>query len=306
MLRKKLAICLLMSTILLSACSPNSNTTSVKTTGQTAAATKTAGTTQSPQPKETATAAPSPAAVKTFEPAIVNNTKELQTAKIVWGWSDPTNTKYSTLLAKYKGYSFGDTSKKTIYLTFDEGYENGYTASILDTLKANNVKAAFFVTAPYVTGSFNGVKDIELLKRMMNEGHLICNHSVQHKSMPGFTDESSFGKELTGVENAVESTPGLKMSKYFRPPMGEFSELSLYYTQMLGYKTILFSLAHNDYTPGNQPDPETAKNKLLKGTRPGMICLLHAVSKTNAEILDSLIKEWKNQGYEFKTLNELP
>ena len=96
------------------------------------------------------------------------------------------------------------------------------------------------------------------------------------------------------------------MSNFFRPPMGDFSELSLYYTQKLGYKSIFFALAYLDYDTSNQPNPDTAKASLLKSTRPGMICLLHAVSKTNAQILDSLIKEWKNEGYEFKTLNELP
>lgn len=234
----------------------------------------------------------------------VQNTSSLQTKTIGWSWEySPRDC--ASLLTKYKGYAFGDTSKKVIYLTFDEGYENGYTPSILDTLKANNVQAAFFCTKPYVTGSFNGVKDSELLKRMNNEGHLICNHSVQHKSMPIFTTESTFDAELTGVEAAVNSIPGLKMSKFFRPPMGEFSELSLYYTQKLGYRSVFFAYAYNDYDTDHQPDPTTAKANILKQTKPGMIILLHAVSKTNASILDSLIKEWKNEGYEFKTLNDL-
>ncbi len=242
---------------------------------------------------------------KPFSPIILDNTSGLQKKTINWSWAySPRDN--AALLSKYHAYAFGDTSKKVIYLTFDEGYENGYTASILDTLKANNVKAAFFVTEPFVTGSFNGVKDIDLVKRMMNEGHIIGNHSVHHQSMPSFTNESTFDSEITGNETVVDSIPGIKMSKFFRPPMGDFSELSLYYTQKLGYKSIFFALAHNDWDPKNQPDPETAKKNLLKETKPGMICLLHALSKTNAEILDSLIKEWKSQGYEFKTLNDLP
>ncbi|MCB2295489.1 polysaccharide deacetylase family protein [Clostridium algoriphilum] len=242
---------------------------------------------------------------KTFTKVILNDTSSLQRKTINWSWLySPRDN--STLLSKYHGYAFGDLSKKVIYLTFDEGYENGYTASILDTLKANNVKAAFFVTEPYVTGSFNGIKDIDLVKRMNDEGHIIGNHSVHHKSMPSITDETSFNSEITENETTVNNISGLKMSNFFRPPMGDFSELSLYYTQKLGYKSIFFSLAYHDYDPNNQPDPETSKENLLKQTKPGMICLLHAVSKTNAEILDSLIKEWKSQGYEFKTLNELP
>lgn len=247
----------------------------------------------------------SKATEKSYNPKVVINTSSLSTKAIEWSWLySPRDN--AELLAKYKGYGFGDESKKIIYLTFDEGYENGYTASILDTLKTNNVHATFFVTKPYVTGSFNGISDSELLKRMSREGHIIGNHSMQHKSMPIFTNETAFDAELIGVEDAVNSIPGCKMSKYFRPPEGTFSELSLYYTQKLGYKSIFFALAYQDYDVDNQPDPNVAKTKLMKNTRNGMICLLHAVSKTNAAILDSLIKEWKNQGYEFKSLDELP
>lgn len=241
---------------------------------------------------------------KPFTPLVLSDISALSTKAIGWSWLYSSRDS-ADLLSKYKGYGFGDTSKKVIYLTFDEGYENGYTSSILDILKANNVHATFFVTKPYVTGSFNGVPDTELLKRMSSEGHIIGNHSVQHKSMPTFTSEAAFNDEITGVEDSVNSVPGCKMSKYFRPPEGTFSELSLYYTQKLGYKSIFFALAYQDYNVDNQPDPESSKAMLLKNTRDGMICLLHAVSKTNDTILDSLIKEWKNRGYEFKTLDDL-
>lgn len=240
-----------------------------------------------------------------FTPLVSSDISSLSTKAIGWSWLYSSRDS-ADLLSKYNGYGFGDTSQKVIYLTFDEGYENGYTASILDTLKANNVPATFFVTKPFVTGSFNGVPDSELLKRMSKEGHIIGNHSVSHKSMPIFQDESTFNAEIIGVEDAVNSISGCKMSKYFRPPEGTFSELSLYYTQKLGYKSVFFSLAYQDYNVDNQPDPESSKAKLLKNTHNGTICLLHAVSKTNATILDSLIKEWKNQGYKFKTLDDLP
>ena len=242
---------------------------------------------------------------KPFTPLVISNTSSLSTKAIFWSWLYSARDS-AALLSKYKGYGFGDTSKKVIYLTFDEGYENGYTPSILDTLKKNDVHVTFFVTKPFVTGSFKGVADADLLKRMIKEGHLIGNHSVHHKSMPTFTNETTFDAEITGVEKAVNSIPGCKMSKYFRPPEGTFSELSLYYTQKLGYKSIFFTLAHEDYNADKQPDPEAAKKMLLKNTRGGMICLLHAMSKTNANILDSLIKEWKNRGYVFKTLDDLP
>lgn len=238
-------------------------------------------------------------------PAVSVNVSSLNADRRGWSWLySPTEAK--ELLNKYQGYADDGTSNKYIYLTFDEGYENGYTTSILDTLKANDVKAAFFITGAYVEGSYNGTKNVELLKRMVNEGHILGNHSVNHKSMPSIKDEEEFKKEILGVEEAINAIPGLKMSKYFRPPMGDFSELSLYYTQKLGYKSIFFSFAYKDYDVNHQPNPEKSKQMVLEKTKPGSIVLLHPQSKTNAEILDSLIKEWKARGFEFKTLDELP
>jgi peptidoglycan-N-acetylmuramic acid deacetylase len=241
---------------------------------------------------------------KVFTP-VLEEASRLDKKEVGWSWKYSLK-KYKNMLVKYNGYGDGDTSKKIIYLTFDEGYENGNTPTILDVLKANNVKAAFFVTSPYVTSSYKGIKGSDLVKRMVDEGHIVANHSVHHKSMPTFIDEASHNAELKGVEDLVNSIPGAKMSKYFRPPMGKFSELSLYYTQKMGYKSIFFNLAYNDYEVDKQPDPVVAKNTLLRDSSPGMICLLHAISNTNTAILDSLIKEWKNQGYEFKTLDDLP
>lgn len=206
------------------------------------------------------------------------------------------------LLKKYSGYYLGDTSKKIIYLTFDEGYENGYSAKILDSLKANDVKAAFFVTTDYIK------RNPELIKRMAAEGHLVCNHSTTHPSMAqsAVKDKSKFESEFINCEKAFEEVTGTKMPKFFRPPMGKYSELSLYYTQALGYKSIFWSFAYKDWLPDNQPSIETAKKIIMERTHNGGIFLLHAVSKTNATIMDSILKEWKSKGFEFKTLNVLP
>ncbi|WP_411681035.1 delta-lactam-biosynthetic de-N-acetylase [Clostridium thailandense] len=206
------------------------------------------------------------------------------------------------LINKYSAYYLGDTSKKVLYLTFDEGYENGYTAKILDVLKNNNVTAAFFVTTPYI----NSNKD--LIKRMVDEGHLVCNHSNTHPSMAAVAakDASKFQNEFYITEKAYEDVTGKKMPKFFRPPMGKYSELSLYYTQKLGYKTIFWSSAYHDWDINNQPSPESAKKTIMDRTHNGGIILLHAVSKTNTELLDSIIKEWKNNGYELQPLSKLP
>lgn len=207
-----------------------------------------------------------------------------------------------TLINKYNGYYLGDTSQKIMYLTFDEGYENGYTSKILDILKGNNVKAAFFVTKPYITAN----KD--LIKRMVAEGHLVCNHSNTHPSMPSVAikGQSAFDKEFTDTEAAFTEVTGKEMPKFFRPPMGNYSELSLYYTNALGYKSIFWSFAYKDWETNNQPDEAYAKNLMKQRTHNGAILLLHAVSKTNTNILDSMLKEWKSNGYDFKTLYELP
>lgn len=140
---------------------------------------------------------------------------------------------------------------------------------------------------------------------MVAEGHLVCNHSNHHPSMASIADQDKFNKELSDVEEAFEALTNKKMPKYFRPPMGKYSERSLQYTQAYGYKTIFWSFAYADWDTKNQPSLEFAKKRILDRTHNGAIILLHAVSKTNAEILDSVITEWKKQGYELKTLDEL-
>ncbi|OPJ57501.1 delta-lactam-biosynthetic de-N-acetylase [Clostridium oryzae] len=204
------------------------------------------------------------------------------------------------LVKENSAYYVGDRTKKELYLTFDEGYENGYTSPVLDTLKKQNVKAAFFVVKPYID------TNKELVNRMAKEGHLVCNHSWHHPSMAKISDMDKFTSELREVENTYKETTGLEMPKFFRPPMGKYSELSLNYTKQLGYKTIFWSMAYFDWDVNKQPDKQQAMEKLLKRTHNGSIILLHTVSKTNAEILHELINKWKAEGYTFKTLNELP
>ena len=250
-----------------------------------------------------------PAIVKFFKNVFSNNESHngLSTKEFNWYFqprndNNPPNGPKETieLISNHMCYHLGDTSKKILYLTFDEGYESGYTAPILDVLKKHNVKAAFFVVKPYITSN------PELIKRMVDEGHLVCNHSARHPSMASIKDEEKFIKELSDVEEAFEEITKKKMPKYFRPPMGKYSELSLQYTQNYGYKTIFWSFAYMDWIPNKQPSHEAAKKRILKRTHNGGIMLLHAVSKTNSEILDDVITEWKSQGYELKSLDELP
>lgn len=205
------------------------------------------------------------------------------------------------LITKQDGYYLGNTNEKVLYLTFDEGYENGYTGKILDILKANNVPAAFFVVTPYIKTSS------DLVKRMVNEGHLVCNHSTNHPSMAStaLKGKDKFNYELENTAKIFKDLTGKDMPKFFRPPMGKYSELSLSYTKELGYKTIFWSFAYHDWDINKQPSHEYAKKMIMDRTHNGSIMLLHAVSKTNTEILDDVIKELKAKGYRFASLDEL-
>lgn len=203
-------------------------------------------------------------------------------------------------LKENSSYYLGDTSSKVIYLTFDEGYENGNTGKILDILKELKVPAAFFVVKPYID------KEPDLVKRMVNEGHIVANHSVHHPSMAQIHDKENFKAELSGVEDAYKELIGQDMPKFFRPPMGKYSKESLSMTKELGYKTIFWSFAYKDWLVNDQPSESYGIEKISKGSHPGCIMLLHAVSNTNTKILGSVIKTLQSEGYEFKSLNELP
>ena len=205
---------------------------------------------------------------------------------------------YQQILEENGGICLGDAETKDIYLTFDEGYEAGYTEQILDILKENDVKATFFLTAHYVN------TQEELVKRMIDEGHIIGNHTVNHKSMPSLSEEE-IRKEVLDLHQAVYEKFGYEM-KYIRPPQGEFSERTLKITNSLGYKTVMWSFAYEDWNEAKQPDEEKSKQKILDNLHNGEIMLLHGNSKTNTSILDSVIKETKNMGYTFKSLDECP
>ncbi len=211
----------------------------------------------------------------------------------------PEPIKEINFFEKYDSYYIGNPNDKIIYLTFDAGYENGTANSILDTLKKHNVKAHFFVVESYIR------KNPEIIKRMASEGHLVCNHSKSHISMAEINDFDKFKDEIISVENAYKEIVGKDMPKYFRPPMGKFSEQSLKFTQDLGYSSIFWSFAYVDWYNDNQPTHEYAKDKIFSRTHPGAIVLLHPNSKTNTEILDEVITHWKEEGYKLKTFDHL-
>lgn len=211
----------------------------------------------------------------------------------------PDPIKEASFFKKYNSYYVGDPNEKVLYLSFDAGYENGTTESILNTLKKHNAKAQFFVVESYIRNN------PDLIKRMEKEGHLVCNHSKNHPSMAQITDFEKFKSEIVSVEEAYKEVTGKEMPKYFRPPMGKFSEKSLKYTQDLGYSSIFWSFAYVDWYNDKQPTHEYAKEKIYSRTHPGAIVLLHPNSKTNTEILDEVLTHWEKEGYKLETLDHL-
>ena len=197
------------------------------------------------------------------------------------------NEKYG----KYNAKAIND-EKGTITLTFDQGYENGYTAKILDTLKEKNVKATFFVLQDYAE------RNPELVHRMIDEGHTVGNHSVTHRSMPDLTEEECM-KEINNLHDYIKENFNYEMTM-FRPPMGEFSEFSLAVTKKCGYETELWSYAYADWDVNSQPSEEEAFEKLTGALHDGAIYLLHSVSPVNAEILPDFIDAVIDAGYKFK------
>ena len=203
----------------------------------------------------------------------------------------PTGNASMEELKKYNAWYAADTDEKKIYLTFDEGYENGYTGAILDVLLEKQVPAVFFVTMPYVKS------EPELIQRMIDEGHIVGNHSVNHPSFPEISTEEC-KSEVMELHDYMKENYGYEMS-LFRFPMGEFSEADLSVLQQLGYKSVFWSFAYRDWLVDDQPDPQEAIQTIESKCHPGAIYLLHAVSKTNTEILGQVIDDLRAQGYTF-------
>lgn len=235
----------------------------------------------------------------------LKSTSAVQPAEGNWGLSfqeegkPPVANASFEELAKNNAYYAENTTDKVLYLTFDCGFENGNTPAILDALKKHNVKAAFFIVGNYMSTS------PDLVKRMLEEGHIVGNHSYHHPDMSQMAKEE-FAKELGELEALYEQTIGKPMTKYYRPPQGKYSQKNLEIAKELGYKTFFWSLAYVDWNQDSQPSHEEAFDKLLKRVHPGAIVLLHNTSKTNGEILDELLTKWEEMGYTFKSLEELP
>lgn len=190
-------------------------------------------------------------------------------------------------------------SKKVAYLTFDAGYENGNVSKILDVLKEKEAVGAFFILINLIESN------PELVLRMQNEGHYVCNHTAYHKNMSKIRDIKAFEKELNSLNDSFKSLVGQDLKKYYRPPEGKFSIENLNYADTLGYKTVFWSFAYADWDNNKQPTAEYAKKKILDNVHNGCVLLLHPTSSVNAEILGDVIDQMRKEGYEFGTLDDL-
>ena len=222
-----------------------------------------------------------------------------------WGLSfrtegqPPTGPAGDKQLQQYDAAYLGDTDQKVIYLTFDAGYENGCTERILDVLKKHDAPAAFFLVGNYIQ------KNADLVRRMVDEGHIVGNHTMHHYDMSKLTDKAAFAKELQELEAVFKEVTGKDLPKFYRPPQGIYSQENLQAAKELGYKTVFWSLAYADWDNNAQPTKEQAFDKLLPRIHNGAVVLLHSTSATNAAILDELLTKWEAMGYTFASIDKL-
>lgn len=229
----------------------------------------------------------------------------LSNSAIHWGFKKARNEVppeagevYEQLLEKYDAFYKGNPHKKVIYLTFDNGYENGYTAKILDVLRKEQVPATFFVTGHYLETA------PELAERMVEEGHMIGNHSWNHPDFTQMSDET-IKEELQRVKEKTFELTGQQEMIFLRPPRGIFSERTLKVARDEGYLHVFWSLAFVDWKVEEQRGWQYAYDEIMKQIHPGAVILLHTVSKDNADALEKVIQDLKKHGYTFASLNHL-
>lgn len=206
---------------------------------------------------------------------------------------------YENMYGKYSPVYRIKTDAKIIYLTLDEGYEAGYTPKILDVLKEKNVKAVFFITKQFFDSN------PELIERMIDEGHILGNHSCAHPEggFPVYVDKNgvaAFDNDLSKLHKLVQDRFGYNM-QLFRFPEGESSEQLLAEADNLGYTSVFWTYAHRDYVLDDQPETSVTLDRCLSHLAPGSVYLLHAVSKSNTEALADFIDGARAKGYDFGT-----
>ncbi|MDS9473338.1 delta-lactam-biosynthetic de-N-acetylase [Sporosarcina pasteurii] len=205
---------------------------------------------------------------------------------------------FNEILDKHGAIYKGNAEEKILYLTFDNGYEAGYTESILDTLDKEGVPATFFLTGHYLTSATS------LVKRMVSDGHIIGNHSYDHPNMANLSAKG-MEDEWTRFDKKLKELTGVERTIYVRPPKGIFNEKLLSVGNELGYRHIFWSVAFVDWHEDKPKGKDYAYRELMKQIHPGAIILMHTVSPDNAEALPSFIQDAQKEGYTFKSLDDL-
>lgn len=240
---------------------------------------------------------------ESWPPLSAERRAQLSGSTVGWGQGVEVNELNQPTGALYGMQKYGELGGwfirpgdgNTVYLTYDLGYENGYTAPVLDALKEKGVKGVFFVTMDYVKTA------PELVRRIIDEGHVLGNHSVHHPSMPSCSPQEA-EQEILGLHDYVKENFGYEMT-LFRFPRGEFSEKTLVQARDLGYASVFWSYAYVDWKTDAQPPVAASLEKLTKAAHPGAIYLLHTVSSTNAALMGDLIDNLRAAGY---TIGLLP
>ncbi len=261
---------------------------------------------QTPEPAVTPTASPTPTAKPTVSPAKApsGEISGLNNEGSGWGFKKNKNAppeiyaKTQQLLRQYDAFYMDRSGRKVLFLTFDEGYENGYSAQILDTLKEYNVPAAFFVTGSYFD------RETELVDRMVAEGHIVGNHTENHPNLHKLADPEKMKSEFKELDDKFFQRYGFHMT-YMRPPEGEYSERVLATAQDAGYKTAFWSFAYRDWERDKIMGADYAFEQVTPYLHSGAVILLHAVSPDNAGALARIITHAREAGYEFASLDEL-
>ena len=292
----KKIILMLSAMLLVASCSATETNNDVLET-PTPVATQTAEPTPTPTPEITPT--PKAPSAPSGPIASLDNTGSGWGFVKVKGAKPSIPKKTQELFKKYDTYYMDPREEKVLYLTFDEGYENGFTAPILDTLKRCEVPAAFFITGSYFD------REQELVKRMVEEGHIVGNHTENHPNLHKLSDPEKMRAEFTELDDKFYNTFGEHM-KYMRPPEGEYSERVLALAKDAGYKTILWSFAYKDWLRDDVRGSQYAFDAVTPYLHSGSIILLHAVSQDNSDALEDIINYAKEAGYVFKSLDYLP
>ncbi|PKR84899.1 MULTISPECIES: delta-lactam-biosynthetic de-N-acetylase [Bacillaceae] len=235
--------------------------------------------------------------------SIAYPTYAISNRAIHWGFTKGKNEQqadagkeYDELLKKHHAFYKGNPHDKILYLTFDNGYENGYTEDILNVLKKEKVPATFFVTGHYLKSQPN------LVKRMVKDGHIIGNHSWSHPDMTAISDDK-IREELRKVQEETARITTQKEMHYLRPPRGILSERTMEIANQEGYTHVLWSLAFLDWRINQQKGWKYSYDNIMAQVHPGAVILLHTVSKDNAEALEKSIEDLKKRGYRFESLD---